>query len=179
MSKRKKDEGGLYRRLRDLILGGDDADTEEFALPEELRQKYRKICDELKACPPEERENKRKELEAKYHVEISFDPETEEYSFREEPLTGSLKDRMQSLGGHVSESLIPRWMRGDDGEEEDDEEYEDPEGGDPGDDGNRGGRGFGSALFQYLMLLAVFLLLFTVLLPLRGRRHSAQVKEVS
>ena len=86
---------------------------------------------------------------------------------------------MQSLGGHVSESLIPRWMRGDDGEEEDDEEYEDPEGGDPGDDGNRGGRGFGSALFQYLMLLAVFLLLFTVLLPLIGRRNSAQVKEVS
>lgn len=179
MSKRKKDEGGLYRRLRDLILGGDDADTDEFVSPEELRQKYRKICEELKACPPEERENKRKELEAKYHVEISFDPETEEYSFREEPLTGSLKDRMQSLGGHVSESLIPRWMRGDDGEEEDDEEYEDPEGGDPGDDGNHGGRGFGSALFQYLMLLAVFLLLFTVLLPLIGRRNSAQVKEVS
>lgn len=179
MSKRKKDKEGLYQRLRDLILGGDNADTDEFVSPEELRQKYRKICDELKACPPEERENKRKELEAKYHVEISFDPETEEYSFREEPLTGSLKDRMQSLGGHVSESLIPRWMRGDDGEEEDDEEYEDPEGGDPGDDGNRGGRGFGSALFQYLMLLAVFLLLFTVLLPLIGRRNSAQVKEVS
>ena len=179
MSKRKKDEGGLYQRLRDLILGGDDADTEEFVLPEELRQKYRKICDELKACPPEERESKRKELEAKYHVEISFDPETEDYTFREEPLTDSLKDRMQSLGGHVSGSLIPRWMRGDDGEEEDDEEDENPEDSDPGDDGNRGGRGFGSALFQYLMLLAVFLLLFTVLLPLIGRRNSAQVKEVS
>ena len=179
MSKRKKDEGGLYQRLRDLILGGDDADTEEFVLPEELRQKYRKICEELKACPPEERESKRKELEAKYHVEISFDPETEDYTFREEPLTDSLKDRMQSLGGHVSGSLIPRWMRGDDGEEEDDEEDENPEDSDPGDDGNRGGRGFGSALFQYLMLLAVFLLLFTVLLPLIGRRNSAQVKEVS
>ncbi len=86
---------------------------------------------------------------------------------------------MQSLGGHVSGSLIPRWMRGDDGEEEDDEEDENPEDSDPGDDGNRGGRGFGSALFQYLMLLAVFLLLFTVLLPLIGRRNSAQVKEVS
>ena len=122
MSKRKKDGGGLYQRLRDLILGGDNADTDEFVSPEELRQKYRKICDELKACPPEERESKRKELEAKYHIEISFDPETEEYSFREEPLTGSLKNRMQSLGGHVSESLIPRWMRGDDGEEEDDDE---------------------------------------------------------
>jgi len=179
MSKRKKDEGGLYQRLRDLILGGDDADTEEFVLPEELRQKYRKICEELKACPPEERESKRKELEEKYHVEISFDPETEDYTFREEPLTDSLKDRMQSLGGHVSGSLIPRWMRGDDGEEEDDEEDENPEDSDPGDDGNRGGRGFGSALFQYLMLLAVFLLLFTVLLPLIGRRNSAQVKEVS
>ena len=179
MSKRKKDKEGLYQRLRDLILGGDDADTEDFVLPEELRQKYRKICDELKACPPEERESKRKELEAKYHVEISFDPETEDYTFREEPLTDSLKDRMQSLGGHVSGSLIPRWMRGDDGEEEDDEEDENPEDSDPGDDGNRGGRGFGSALFQYLMLLAVFLLLFTVLLPLIGRRNSAQVKEVS
>ena len=179
MSKRKKDEGGLYRRLRDLILGGDDADIDEFVLPEELRQKYRKICEELKACPPEERESKRKELEEKYHVEISFDPETEDYTFREEPLTDSLKDRMQSLGGHVSGSLIPRWMRGDDGEEEDDEEDENPEDSDPGDDGNRGGRGFGSALFQYLMLLAVFLLLFTVLLPLIGRRNSAQVKEVS
>ena len=179
MSKRKKDEGGLYRRLRDLILGGDDADTDEFVSPEELRQKYRKICDELKACPPEERESKRKELEAKYHVEISFDPETEDYTFREEQLTDSLKDRMQSLSGHVSESLIPRWMRGDDGEEEDDEEDENPEDSNPGDDGNRGGRGFGSALFQYLMLLAVFLLLFTVLLPLIGRRNSAQVKEVS
>ena len=179
MSKRKKDEGGLYRRLRDLILGGDDTDTDEFVSPEELRQKYRKICDELKACPPEERESKRKELEAKYHVEISFDPETEDYTFREEPLTDNLKSRMQSLGGHVSGSLIPRWMRGDDGEEEDDEEDENPEDSDPGDDGNRGGRGFGSALFQYLMLLAVFLLLFTVLLPLIGRRNSAQVKEVS
>ena len=180
MSKRKKDEGGLYRRLRDLILGGDDADTDEFVSPEELRQKYRKICDELKACPPEERESKRKELEAKYHVEISFDPETEDYTFREEPLTDNLKSRMQSLGGHVSGSLIPRWMRGDDGEEEeDDEEDENPEDSNPGDDGNRGGRGFGSALFQYLMLLAVFLLLFTVLLPLIGRRNSAQVKEVS
>lgn len=179
MSKRKKDEGGLYQRLRDLILGGDDADTDEFVLPEELRQKYRKICEELKACPPEERESKRKELEEKYHVEISFDPETEDYTFREEPLTDSLKDRMQSLGGRVSGSLIPRWMRGDDGEEEDDEEDENPEDSDPGDDGNRGGRGFGSALFQYLMLLAVFLLLFTVLLPLIGRRNSAQVKEVS
>ena len=179
MSKRKKDEGGLYQRLRDLILGGDDADTDEFVSPEELWQKYRKICDELKACPPEERESKRKELEAKYHVEISFDPETEDYTFREEPLTDNLKSRMQSLGGHVSGSLIPRWMRGDDGEEEDDEEDENPEDSDPGDDGNRGGRGFGSALFQYLMLLAVFLLLFTVLLPLIGRRNSAQVKEVS
>lgn len=179
MSKRKKDEGGLYQRLRDLILGGDDADTDEFVSPEELRQKYRKICDELKACPPEERESKRKELEEKYHVEIFFDPETEEYTFREEPLTDNLKSRMQSLGGHVSGSLIPRWMRGDDGEEEDDEEDENPEDSDPGDDGNRGGRGFGSALFQYLMLLAVFLLLFTVLLPLIGRRNSAQVKEVS
>ena len=180
MSKRKKDEGGLYRRLRDLILGGDDADTEEFALPEELRQKYRKICEELKTCPPEERESKRKELEAKYHIEISFDPETDEYSFREEPLTGSLKNRMQSLGGHVSESLIPRWMRGDDGEEEDDEEYENPEGGDPGDDdGNRGGRGFGSLLFPLLMLLAVVMLFFNLLLPFGGKRNSAQVKEVS
>ena len=180
MSKRKKDEGGLYQRLRDLILGGDDADTDEFVLPEELRQKYRKICEELKACPPEERESKRKELEEKYHVEISFDPETEDYTFREEPLTDNLKSRMQSLGGHVSGSLIPRWMRGDDGEEEeDDEEDENPEDSNPGDDGNRGGRGFGSALFQYLMLLAVFLLLFTVLLPLIGRRNSAQVKEVS
>ena len=180
MSKRKRDEGGLYRRLRDLILGGDDADTEDFALPEELQQKYRKICEELKACPPEERESKRKELEAKYHIEISFDPETDEYSFREEPLTGSLKNRMQSLGGHVSESLIPRWMRGDDGEEEDDEEYENPEGGDPGDDdGNRGGRGFGSLLFPLLMLLAVVMLFFNLLLPLGGKRNSAQVKEVS
>ena len=180
MSKRKKDEGGLYRRLRDLILSGDDADTEEFELPEELRQKYRKICEELKAGPPEERESKRKELEAKYHIEISFDPETEEYSFREEPLTGSLKNRMQSLGGHVSESLIPRWMRGDDGEEEDDEEYEDPEGSNPGDDdGNRGGRGFGSLLFPLLMLLAVVMLFFNLLLPLGGKRNSAQVKEVS
>ena len=180
MSKRKKDEGGLYQRLRDLILGGDDADTDEFVLPEELRQKYRKICEELKACPPEERESKRKELEEKYHVEISFDPETEDYTFREEPLTDNLKSRMQSLGGRVSGSLIPRWMRGDDGEEEeDDEEDENPEDSNPGDDGNRGGRGFGSALFQYLMLLAVFLLLFTVLLPLIGRRNSAQVKEVS
>ena len=180
MSKRKKDEGGLYRRLRDLILSGDDADTEEFELPEELRQKYRKICEELKTCPPEERESKRKELEAKYHIEISFDPETEEYSFREEPLTGSLKNRMQSLGGHVSESLIPRWMRGDDGEEEDDEEYEDPEGSNPGDDdGNRGGRGFGSLLFPLLMLLAVVMLFFNLLLPLGGKRNSAQVKEVS
>ena len=180
MSKRKKDEGGLYRRLRDLILGGDDADTEDFALPEELQQKYRKICEELKTCPPEERESKRKELEAKYHIEISFDPETDEYSFREEPLTGSLKNRMQSLGGHVSESLIPRWMRGDDGEEEDDEEYENPEGGDPGDDdGNRGGRGFGSLLFPLLMLLAVVMLFFNLLLPFGGKRNSAQVKEVS
>lgn len=179
MSKRKKDEGGLYQRLRDLILGGDDADTDEFVLPEELRQKYRKICEELKACPPEERESKRKELEEKYHVEISFDPETEDYTFREEPLTDSLKDRMQSLGGHVSGSLIPRWMRGDDGEEEDDEEDENPEDSDPGDDGNRGGRGFGSALFQYLVLLAVFTLLFNVLLSFVGRRNSAQVKEVS
>ena len=179
MSKRKKDKEGLYQRLRDLILGGDNADTDEFVSPEELRQKYRKICDELKACPPEERESKRKELEEKYHVEIFFDPETEEYTFREEPLTDNLKSRMQSLGGHVSGSLIPRWMRGDDGEEEDDEEDENPEDSDPGDDGNRGGRGFGSALFQYLMLLAVFLLLFTVLLPLIGRRNSAQVKEVS
>ncbi len=180
MSKRKKDKRGLYQRLQDLMLGGDDADTDDFVLPEELRQKYRKICEELKACPPEERESKRKELEEKYHVEISFDPETEDYTFREEPLTDSLKDRMQSLGGRVSGSLIPRWMRGDDGEEEeDDEEDENPEDSDPGDDGNRGGRGFGSALFQYLMLLAVFLLLFTVLLPLIGRRNSAQVKEVS
>ena len=179
MSKRKKDKEGLYQRLRDLILGGDNADTDEFVSPEELRQKYRKICDELKACPPEERESKRKELEEKYHVEIFFAPETEEYTFREEPLTDNLKSRMQSLGGHVSGSLIPRWMRGDDGEEEDDEEDENPEDSDPGDDGNRGGRGFGSALFQYLMLLAVFLLLFTVLLPLIGRRNSAQVKEVS
>ena len=179
MSKRKKDEGGLYRRLRDLILGGDDADTDDFVLPEELRQKYRKICDELKACPPEERESKRKELEAKYHVEISFDPETEDYTFREEPLTDNLKSRMQSLGGHVSGSLIPRWMRGDDGEEEDDEEDENPEDSDPGDDGNRGGRGFGSALFQYLVLLAVFTLLFNVLLSFVGKRNSAQVKEVS
>ncbi len=180
MSKRKKDEGGLYQRLRDLILGGDDADTDEFVLPEELRQKYRKICEELKACPPEERESKRKELEEKYHVEISFDPETEDYTFREEPLTDSLKDRMQSLGGRVSGSLIPRWMRGDDGEEEeDDEEDENPEDSNPGDDGNRGGRGFGRALFQYLVLLAVFTLLFNVLLSLVGKRNSAQVKEVS
>ena len=179
MSKRKKDEGGLYQRLRDLILGGDDADTDEFVLPEELRQKYRKICEELKACPPEERESKRKELEEKYHVEISFDPETEDYTFREEPLTDSLKDRMQSLGGRVSGSLIPRWMRGDDGEEEDDEEDENPEDSDPGDDGNRGGRGFGRALFQYLVLLAVFTLLFNVLLSFVGKRNSAQVKEVS
>ena len=179
MSKRKKDEGGLYRRLRDLILGGDDADTDEFVLPEELRQKYRKICEELKACPPEERESKRKELEEKYHVEISFDPETEDYTFREEPLTDSLKDRMQSLGGRVSGSLIPRWMRGDDGEEEDDEEDENPEDSNPFDNGNRGGRGFGSALFQYLVLLAVFTLLFNVLLSFVGRRNSAQVKEVS
>ena len=124
MSKRKKDKSGLYQRLRDLMLGGDDADTDDFVLPEELQQKYRKIYDELKACPPEERESKRKELEAKYHVEISFDPETEDYTFREEPLTGSLKSRMQSLGGHVSESLVPRWMRGDDGEEEEDDEDE-------------------------------------------------------
>ena len=180
MSKRKKDEGGLYRRLRDLILGGDDADTDEFVSPEELRQKYRKICDELKDCPPEERESKRKELEAKYHVEISFDPETEDYTFREEPLTDNLKSRMQSLGGRVSGSLIPRWMRGDDGEEEeDDEEDENPEDSNPGDDGNRGGRGFGRALFQYLVLLAVFTLLFNVLLSLVGKRNSAQVKEVS
>ena len=179
MSKRKKDEGGLYRRLRDLILGGDDADTDEFVSPEELRQKYRKICDELKACPPEERESKRKELEAKYHVEISFDPETEEYTFREEPLTDNLKSRMQSLGGHVSGSLIPRWMRGDDGEEEDDEEDENPEDSNPFDNGNRGGRGFGRALFQYLVLLAVFTLLFNVLLSFVGKRNSAQVKEVS
>ena len=179
MSKRKKDEGGLYQRLRDLILGGDDADTDEFVSPEELRQKYRKICDELKACPPEERESKRKELEAKYHVEISFDPETEDYTFREEPLTDSLKDRMQSLGGRVSGSLIPRWMRGDDGEEEDDEEDENPEDSNPFDNGNRGGRGFGRALFQYLVLLAVFTLLFNVLLSFVGKRNSAQVKEVS
>ncbi|WP_314912269.1 ATP-dependent zinc metalloprotease FtsH [Stomatobaculum longum] len=179
MSKRKKDEGGLYQRLRDLILGGDDADTDEFVLPEELRQKYRKICEELKACPPEERESKRKELEEKYHVEISFDPETEDYTFREEPLTDSLKDRMQSLGGRVSGSLIPRWMRGDDGEEEDDEEDENPEDSNPFDDGNRGGRGFGRALFQYLVLLAVFTLLFNVLLSFVGKRNSAQVKEVS
>lgn len=179
MSKRKKDEGGLYRRLRDLILGGDDADTDEFVLPEELRQKYRKICEELKACPPEERESKRKELEEKYHVEIFFDPETEEYTFREEPLTDNLKSRMQSLGGHVSGSLIPRWMRGDDGEEEDDEEDENPEDSNPFDNGNRGGRGFGSALFQYLVLLAVFTLLFNVLLSFVGKRNSAQVKEVS
>lgn len=179
MSKRKKDEGGLYRRLRDLILGGDDADTDEFVSPEELRQKYRKICDELKACPPEERESKRKELEEKYHVEIFFDPETEEYTFREEPLTDNLKSRMQSLGGHVSGSLIPRWMRGDDGEEEDDEEDENPEDSNPFDNGNRGGRGFGRALFQYLVLLAVFTLLFNVLLSFVGKRNSAQVKEVS
>lgn len=179
MSKRKKDEGGLYQRLRDLILGGDDADTDEFVLPEELRQKYRKICEELKACPPEERESKRKELEEKYHVEIFFDPETEEYTFREEPLTDNLKSRMQSLGGHVSGSLIPRWMRGDDGEEEDDEEDENPEDSNPFDNGNRGGRGFGSALFQYLVLLAVFTLLFNVLLSFVGKRNSAQVKEVS
>lgn len=179
MSKRKKDKEGLYQRLRDLILGGDDADTEDFVLPEELRQKYRKICDELKACPPEERESKRKELEAKYHVEISFDPETEDYTFREEPLTDSLKDRMQSLGGRVSGSLIPRWMRGDDGEEEDDEEDENPEDSNPFDNGNRGGRGFGRALFQYLVLLAVFTLLFNVLLSFVGKRNSAQVKEVS
>ena len=179
MSKRKKDEGGLYQRLRDLILGGDDADTDEFVSPEELRQKYRKICDELKACPPEERESKRKELEEKYHVEIFFDPETEEYTFREEPLTDNLKSRMQSLGGHVSGSLIPRWMRGDDGEEEDDEEDENPEDSNPFDNGNRGGRGFGRALFQYLVLLAVFTLLFNVLLSFVGKRNSAQVKEVS
>ena len=179
MSKRKKDEGGLYQRLRDLILGGDNADTDEFVSPEELRQKYRKICDELKACPPEERESKRKELEEKYHVEIFFDPETEEYTFREEPLTDNLKSRMQSLGGHVSGSLIPRWMRGDDGEEEDDEEDENPEDSNPFDNGNRGGRGFGSALFQYLVLLAVFTLLFNVLLSFVGKRNSAQVKEVS
>ena len=179
MSKRKKDKEGLYQRLRDLILGGDDADTEDFVLPEELRQKYRKICDELKACPPEERESKRKELEAKYHVEISFDPETEDYTFREEPLTDSLKDRMQSLGGRVSGSLIPRWMRGDDGEEEDDEEDENPEDSNPFDNGNRGGRGFGRALFQYLVMLAVFMLLFNVLLSFVGKRNSAQVKEVS
>ena len=179
MSKRKKDEGGLYRRLRDLILGGDNADTDEFVSPEELRQKYRKICDELKACPPEERESKRKELEEKYHVEIFFDPETEEYTFREEPLTDNLKSRMQSLGGHVSGSLIPRWMRGDDGEEEDDEEDENPEDSNPFDNGNRGGRGFGRALFQYLVLLAVFTLLFNVLLSFVGKRNSAQVKEVS
>jgi len=179
MSKRKKDEGGLYRRLRDLILGGDDADTDEFVSPEELRQKYRKICDELKACPPEERESKRKELEEKYYVEIFFDPETEEYTFREEPLTDNLKSRMQSLGGHVSGSLIPRWMRGDDGEEEDDEEDENPEDSNPFDNGNRGGRGFGRALFQYLVLLAVFTLLFNVLLSFVGKRNSAQVKEVS
>ena len=179
MSKRKKDEGGLYQRLRDLILGGDNADTDEFVSPEELRQKYRKICDELKACPPEERESKRKELEEKYHVEIFFDPETEEYTFREEPLTDNLKSRMQSLGGHVSGSLIPRWMRGDDGEEEDDEEDENPEDSNPFDNGNRGGRGFGRALFQYLVLLAVFTLLFNVLLSFVGKRNSAQVKEVS
>ena len=179
MSKRKKDKEGLYQRLRDLILGGDDADTDEFVLPEELRQKYRKICEELKACPPEERESKRKELEEKYHVEIFFDPETEEYTFREEPLTDNLKSRMQSLGGHVSGSLIPRWMRGDDGEEEDDEEDENPEDSNPFDNGNRGGRGFGRALFQYLVLLAVFTLLFNVLLSFVGKRNSAQVKEVS
>ena len=179
MSKRKKDKEGLYQRLRDLILGGDNADTDEFVSPEELRQKYRKICDELKACPPEERESKRKELEEKYHVEIFFDPETEEYTFREEPLTDNLKSRMQSLGGHVSGSLIPRWMRGDDGEEEDDEEDENPEDSNPFDNGNRGGRGFGSALFQYLVLLAVFTLLFNVLLSFVGKRNSAQVKEVS
>ena len=179
MSKRKKDKEGLYQRLRDLILGGDNADTDEFVLPEELRQKYRKICDELKACPPEERESKRKELEEKYHVEIFFDPETEEYTFREEPLTDNLKSRMQSLGGHVSGSLIPRWMRGDDGEEEDDEEDENPEDSNPFDNGNRGGRGFGRALFQYLVLLAVFTLLFNVLLSFVGKRNSAQVKEVS
>ena len=177
MSKRKKDKRGLYQRLRDLMLGGDDADTDDFVLPEELQQKYRKIYDELKACPPEERESKRKELEAKYHVEISFDPETEDYTFREEPLTGSLKSRMQSLGGHVSESLVPRWMRGDDGE--DDEEDENPEDSDPGDDGNRGGRGFGNLLFPLLMLLAVVMLFFNLLLPLGGKRNSAQVKEVS
>ena len=159
------------------MLGGDDADTDDFVLPEELQQKYRKIYDELKACPPEERESKRKELEAKYHVEISFDPETEDYTFREEPLTGSLKSRMQSLGGHVSESLVPRWMRGDDGE--DDEEDENPEDSDPGDDGNRGGRGFGNLLFPLLMLLAVVMLFFNLLLPLGGKRNSAQVKEVS
>ena len=175
MSKRKKDKRGLYQRLRDLMLGGDDADTDDFVLPEELQQKYRKIYDELKACPPEERESKRKELEAKYHVEISFDPETEDYTFREEPLTGSLKSRMQSLGGHVSESLVPRWMRGDDGEE-DDEEDENPEDSDPG---NRGGRGFGGLLFPLLMLLAVVMLFFNLLLPLGGKRNSAQVKEVS
>ena len=87
MNKRKKDKGGLYQRLRDLILGGDDADTDDFVLPEELRQKYRKICEELKACPPEERESKRKELEAKYHVEISFDPD------RRVHLSGSAADR--------------------------------------------------------------------------------------
>ncbi|WP_314873362.1 ATP-dependent zinc metalloprotease FtsH [Stomatobaculum longum] len=179
MSKRKKDKEGLYQRLRDLILGGDNADTDEFVSPEELRQKYRKICDELKACPPEERESKRKELEEKYHVEIFFDPETEEYTFREEPLTDNLKSRMQSLGGHVSGSLIPRWMRGDDGEEEDDEEDENPEDSNPFDNGNRGGRGFGRALFQYLVLLAVFTLLFNVLLSFVGKRNSAQVKEVS
>lgn len=179
MSKRKKDKEGLYQRLRDLILGGDNADTDEFVSPEELRQKYRKICDELKACPPEERESKRKELEEKYHVEIFFDPETEDYTFREEPLTDNLKSRMQSLGGHVSGSLIPRWMRGDDGEEEDDEEDENPEDSNPFDNGNRGGRGFGRALFQYLVLLAVFTLLFNVLLSFVGKRNSAQVKEVS
>ena len=179
MSKRKKDKSGLYQRLRDLMLGGDDADTDDFVLPEELQQKYRKIYDELKACPPEERESKRKELEAKYHVEISFDPETEDYTFREEPLTGSLKSRMQSLGGHVSESLVPRWMRGDDGEEEEDDEDENPEDSDPGDDGNRGGRGFGGLLFPLLMLLAVVMLFFNLLLPLGGKRNSAQVKEVS
>lgn len=178
MSKRKKDKRGLYQRLRDLMLGGDDADTDDFVLPEELQQKYRKIYDELKACPPEERESKRKELEAKYHVEIFFDPETEEYTLREEPLTGSLKSRMQSLGGHVSESLVPRWMRGDDGEE-DDEEDENPEDSDPGDGGNRGGRGFGGLLFPLLMLLAVVMLFFNLLLPLGGKRNSAQVKEVS
>ena len=188
MSKRKKDEGGLYRRLRDIIFGVDDDDDdvdgefellEDYALPEDLRQKYLKICDELNACPPEERESKRKELEDKYHIKISFDPETGNCTFGEDPLAAILKSRMKSLGRRVSESLIPRWMRGDNGEEED-EEDENPEDSDRGDDGgNRGGRGFGGLLFPLLVLLAVVMLLFNLLLPLGGKRSSAQVKEVS